>query len=380
MAGTGQITDSTDSKWVTIAHDLGPDFASRAAQHDSEGSFVADNYEMMRQSKLFSAAVPAELGGGGASHSEICALLRELAHYDGSTALAFSMHSHLLARLVWSHQHNQTPPTQTVLRRIATEEIILVTSGGSDWVDGSGVAVKEDGGYRVEGRKVFGSGSPFGDLYLTSAVYDDPKDGPTVLHFAMNLKGEGVAILDDWHTLGMRGSGSNILDGVYIPEAAISARRPRGKWHTSFDIISPLAFPLINSVYVGIAEAARDIALSQAARKKEDHVVQDLVGEMDTELLMAQSALQGMIDLAATDFEPSIHNSNLVARYKTITVRGAIRTVEKAMEVAGGSSFFRNLGLERCFRDIQAARYHPFQERRQYAFSGRVALGLDPVE
>ncbi len=142
------------------------------------------------------------------------------------------MHSHLLARLVWSHQHNQTPPTQTVLRRIATEEIILVTSGGSDWVDGSGVAVKEDGGYRVEGRKVFGSGSPFGDLYLTSAVYDDPKDGPTVLHFAMNLKGEGVTILDDWHTLGMRGSRSNsiILDGVYIPEAAISARRPRGNF------------------------------------------------------------------------------------------------------------------------------------------------------
>ena len=131
---------------------------------------------------------------------------------------------------------------------------------------------------------------------------------------------------------------------------------------------------------MGVAEAARDIALSQAARKKEDRVVQDLVGEMDTELLMAQSALKGMIDLAATDPEPGAHKSNLVARYKTITVRGAIRTVEKAMEVAGGALFFRSLGLERCFRDIQAARHHPFQERRQYTFSGRIALGLEPVE
>jgi hypothetical protein len=47
--------------------------------------------------------------------------------------------------------------------------------------------------------------------------------------------------------------------------------------------------------------------------------------------------------------------------------------------VVGGSSFFRSLGLERRFRDIQGARFHPFQERKQYVFSGRVALGLDPV-
>jgi alkylation response protein AidB-like acyl-CoA dehydrogenase len=103
------------------------------------------------------------------------------------------------------------------------------------------------------------------------------------------------------------------------------------------------------------------------------------VGETDTELLVAQSALQDMVELAATDYEPSLYNSGLTSRYKTIVVRGAIRTVEKAMEAVGGSSFFRSLGLERCFRDVQGARFHPFQERRQYLFSGRVALGLDPV-
>jgi len=56
-----------------------------------------------------------------------------------------------------------------------------------------------------------------------------------------------------------------------------------------------------------------------------------------------------------------------------------IKAVEKAMEVCGGSSFFRSLGLERLFRDVQAARFHPWQERKQYSFTGRIALGLDPV-
>jgi alkylation response protein AidB-like acyl-CoA dehydrogenase len=370
-----------DNLWVTIVGELGPDFASRAAQHDAEDSFVAENYEAMRQRKLFSAAVPAELGGGGALHGQICTVLRELAHYDGSTALAFSMHSHLLAALLWRHQHNLAPPAEPILRRIAAEELVLVSTGGSDWLDGSGVAVKEGDGYRVSGRKIFGSGSPSGHLLLTSAVYDDPQDGSTVLHFAVNLKGEGVTILDDWRTLGMRSTGSNtiILDQVYIPEAGISVRRPKGKWHRFFDIISPLAWPLVMSVYVGVAEAACDIALPQAAKKKDDPLVQELVGEMDTELLSAQNALQSMIELAGTDYEPNLYNSSLTYQRKTLAGRGAVRAVEKAMEIVGGSSFFRSLGLERCFRDVQGVRFHPFQERRQYLFSGRVALGLDPV-
>lgn len=343
---------------------------------------MAENYELMRQRKLFSAAVPEDLGGGGASHSDICEVVRELAHYDGSTALAFSMHSHLLAALIWRHHRSLTPPSEPVLRRIAAEELVLVSTGGSDWLDGSGVAVKVGDGYLYTGRKIFSSGSPAGNLLLTTGVYDDPEEGPTVIHFAVNLKGEGVTILDDWDTLGMRGTGSNSisLENVFVPEGGVSLRRPKGKWHPFFDVISPIAMPLIMSAYVGIAEAARNTAISQAAKKKDDPLVQEMVGELDTELLGAQSALRRMIDIAAADSKPSVDKSNLIFQYKTIAVNGAIKTVEKEIAVVGGSAYFRELGLERCFRDVQAARFHPFQERKQYVFSGRVALGLDPVE
>jgi acyl-CoA dehydrogenase len=51
--------------------------------------------------------------------------------------------------------------------------------------------------------------------------------------------------------------------------------------------------------------------------------------------------------------------------------------VEKAKEVAGGAAFYRALGLERLFRDVQAARFHPLQEKPQAVFTGRFALGLD---
>ena len=94
-------TEAGDSDLSAIIAELGPKFASRAAGRDADGSFVAENYQAMRERKLFSAAIPIEFGGWGTSHAEMCRVLRELAHYDGATALSFSMHSHLLATLCY---------------------------------------------------------------------------------------------------------------------------------------------------------------------------------------------------------------------------------------------------------------------------------------
>jgi acyl-CoA dehydrogenase len=57
-----------------------------------------------------------------------------------------------------------------------------------------------------------------------------------------------------------------------------------------------------------------------------------------------------------------------------------LRVAEKAMEAGGGASFFRVSGLERLFRDMQAARFHRPQEGTQLRFTGRLALGLDVDE
>ncbi len=61
---------------------------------------------------------------------------------------------------------------------------------------------------------------------------------------------------------------------------------------------------------------------------------------------------------------------------RTLVAKNAIRAVELAMEVAGGASFYRSNGLERCFRDIQGARFHPLQAGPQAEYAGATALGL----
>ena len=71
---------------VARAEALGKDFAARAELADESDSFVADNYAALKTSGLVEAAVPSELGGGGANIHELAGMLRTLAHHCSSTA------------------------------------------------------------------------------------------------------------------------------------------------------------------------------------------------------------------------------------------------------------------------------------------------------
>src|SRR3989441_8929497 len=272
--------------WVSVARDLATDFATRAAEHDANDTFVAENYQAMRAAKIFSAPIPSDLGGGGASYAQHCTIIRTLGRGCGSTALAYSMHSHLLQALIWRHTHGATPPAEPLLRRIASEELVLVSSGGSDWLEGSGTLTKRNGSYTFNARKIFGSGGPSGDLLLTTGIYEDPEKGPTVLHFGVNLKGPGITIKDNWRTMGMRATGSNdiVIENVVVQDAGGSGRRPKGKWHQFFNVSSPIVWPLVLSASVGVAEAARGIALAYAKKTPNDPIQHPLAAQRATEL------------------------------------------------------------------------------------------------
>lgn len=369
---------STPADWLARADAVAAEIAVHAPLHDADDSFVAEAFARLKAEGFFKALVPSEFGGGGADVATMCQVIRRLGASCGSTALAFAMHSHLVAVAAWRFKH-QGAPTEGLLKRVAGEDLILVSSGGSDWLPGGGMAAKVEGGFEITARKAFSSGSPVGDLISTSAVYDDPAAGPTVLHFAVSLKASGVTIRDTWHTLGMRGTGSNDVEmvQVFVPDAAIAGRRPAGKWHPLFHAISMIAFALIYSAYLGVAEGARDRALLVARKKPaEEGPLAYLVGEMQNAFASAEMAWERMVRLAETG-TPGPEATGVAMTCRTLVGRAAIETVERAMEVAGGASFYRDLGLERAFRDVQGARFHPLQEKPQQRYAGRLALGWD---
>jgi alkylation response protein AidB-like acyl-CoA dehydrogenase len=373
------LATSTDSL-VARARSLGSIFAERAGAHDLEGSFVSSNYAELKAQRFLSAGVPAELGGGGATHEDLCEMLRELGKHCGSTALALSMHTHLVAAQVWRHGHGQ--PAEALLRKVAATELVLVSTGAGDWVDSIGQTERMQGGYRVNALKRFASGVPAGDLLVTSAPFDDPTQGPQVLHFAVSLKAEGVRVLDDWNALGMRGTGSHSVElkDVFVPEEAISLRRTRGQWHPSWSVIMTVAPSIYLAPYLGVAERAVEQARDQAAQRSADPNVWSALGELENTITTAQLAFRDMIALANNyDFAPDEERASRVLVRKTIAANAILESVDRAVNLVGGRSLFKREPIERALRDVQGVRFHPLPERQQWQFTGRVKLGMSPV-
>lgn len=378
MSVTAKVIGMRQRNWIEVVQGLGEDFAARAAEHDHDGKFVADNYADLKKMGLFSAGIPTELGGGGATHAEVCAIVQELGKHCASTGLSFAMHSHPVAANVFKFMRGDNKAKAT-LEKIAEDQLVIAGTGANDWLASNGEAIEVDGGFRINAHKRFVSGGPGADVFVTSAVFDGD-DGPEVLHFAVPMSSEGIEIQSNWDALGMRGTGSNdiLMKEVFVPAAAVVARRPVGMWHPMWDVIVPVALPLIVSCYVGIAEKAAEIAVNGANGKP--HLAAT-IGEMLNELTVAKMALADSIRVVDNfAFEPDTALTNGILARKSIAARSVKNVVEIASELVGGSGFFRNSPMERIVRDVRAFHFHPLPEKRQQNFSGRIALGLQPVE
>lgn len=367
-------------RWHREADSLVPLLTAAAERHDRNGTFVSGGFEQLRARGFLSMLVPSELGGGGASHAEACAVLARLAHGCPATALAFSMHCHLIAAQVWRHRHGLAAP---LLPRVASENLVLISTGASDWLTSGGVATRVDGGYRVTARKAPASGCPAGDLLVTSARVEDGPGGPKIIHFTVPFAASGVHIEETWDALGMRGTGSHtvVLERVFVSDEAVALTRDADTWHPVWSVVVGAALPLIMATYVGVAEAAVRHAIDHVASRAKRPDIAPQIGSMLNQLTAAQDTLAAMIRSSDNlRFDNSIEAAATVLSRKTIAAEACRETVRRALEVGGGTAYTRGSVIERLFRDVHGATYHPLPPAQQQRFTGRVALNLDPVD
>lgn len=372
------MSQGNTGKLDAILAIIGKQIADNGKQADATDTFSAENYELLREFNLFSALVPVEFGGQGFGYADICDFLRKLASYHPSTALSYSMHSHIVAANRFNHQH--VKPGQALLEKVGAKELALISTGAGDWLASNGEMTKVEGGYRFTAVKHFASGSPAGNVLVTSGAYEDPKEGWQVLHFPVPMTAEGVTVLDNWAPMGMRGTGSNSvkLENVFVPDEAIGAKRARGDFHAMWCVVLPMALPLIMSVYRGIAECAAEKARARCLNSI-DPVTPYLLGEMENALTTAQLAVDSMMDLVKDlEFTADVATVNEIVKRKTIAAAACKLTAEKAVEVCGGPGFLRPFGIESLLRDVMASHFHPLQEKRQLLFTGSLAMGQQP--
>jgi len=367
-------------KLSQIIEQHGLKFEERAPDHDRAGTFVAKTLAELKDLGAYKAMIPTELGGGGASYSEMCHFLKDLARYCPSSALTLSMHQHLLAVQVFKYHADKS--SEPLLRNVAEKNLVLLSTGGGDWLSSNGSAVKVDGGYEITCKKSFCSGAEMADIAIMSCAYVDG-DGEHVLHFGIPLSSKGVTVEKDWDAMGMRGTGSHTVsfDKVFVPEEKIVLKRPRGKWHPVWEAVCTYAHPLFLAPYVGVAERIADKTV-EVFKSRPDHPavsVADL-GRMQNELEVAKMAWSSMVD-AARNFatKPTAETANHTMMCKSLVTKHGRASAQHAMEALGGYSYFTKVGIERLYRDLLAGEFHPLQASKQAEAMGHFLTSGLPV-
>jgi alkylation response protein AidB-like acyl-CoA dehydrogenase len=379
---------------IDLATDLAQAIAPRASEADRTGSLPRESYEELVHRGYQALTVPAELGGMGGSMLEFVLAQHALARGDEAVALGINMH---LMSVANANQSRTWP--QALYRRVMHEVVhegALINSAAAEPEMGSPagggrprtIARRVTGGWLIEGRKTFTSLSPVLRYFIVLATIGETERGVEVGQFLVR-NNEHVRIDATWDVMSMRSTASDdiIIEQAFVPDGDVISRRLLAA--PSGPAPGGAYFALgVGGVYLGIAAAARDFAISFARDRTPTGLgrpvgtiqsVQHRLARMDVLLLAAQELLFG----AADDWSNALTERQRVAlgpkvaAAKYLVTNNAIEVVDLAMRIVGGVALFRSHPLERYYRNVRAGLSHPPIDDRALDLIARAALGFE---
>ena len=380
MAAPAHIAGSTDRltpqqcELIELAATLGRDrFAPRAAAIDREAVFPFENYADLRAAGLLGICVPKMAGGMGADFSTYVMVAAEIGRHCGATALTWNMH---VCSTMWAgfiaDDLDMTPEQRADHERIRALHFDRVVNQGKVYAqpfsEGGAAAAgkvpfgtlarKVEGGYVVNGRKIFASLSGAADYYGVLCTLDRP--GATQrdsLYLAVPADAQGVRVFGEWDPLGMRGTVSRNLEftEVFVPDEA--RMMPEGLYFQAA-MRYPHMFATLSPTYMGLAQAAYDFTVQYLRGEvpgmppvkrrmyptKQVAVAQMRIQLEQTRALFLQNARDARID---PDRDTRMR---LYAAHHTI-MESANDIARLAIRTCGGQSMLKSLPLERIYRD-----------------------------
>ncbi|MDA1128778.1 MAG: acyl-CoA/acyl-ACP dehydrogenase [Chloroflexi bacterium] len=396
---------------VDLAEKHAADFATRAAEHDRDGTFAFENVVEMRNSGFVAAAVPRDLGGMGVTsvHDSIVAMSR-LGRAEGSTPLAFTMHLFRTLGLVRGLQTatangNQTRQTRLegVLKKIGTGELVITVANserGADIRTSRTTATRVEGGWLFNGNKTFATGSPAADLLAVRARYENEKGELRLGTTMAPVDRPGVEIMNNWDGLGMRASGSHdvVFTDYFVPEDEFDDIGEFGKFNSPLLALASGSSLGLASVFLGIAESANEIAVNSIMERGAANYPMNQATTAENEIDL--TAMRGILSRAAHSIDEDarvnyaagsvssrdgmsemeafrIIKNSAVAKKFVMDHSGKI--VDRAITLFGGGGFMNNSVLARLYRDVRAGPLmQPWASNQAIELIGKVALGLNP--
>jgi alkylation response protein AidB-like acyl-CoA dehydrogenase len=367
-------------------------FRARAGELDRTNAYFADDLADLRSVGYLAAAAPTELGGLGMGLREFAASQRRLARYAPATALATTMHSYWVG-IATDLERSGDRSLRWILEAAVAGDVFAAghaeTGNDIPVLLSTCAAERVEGGYRLNGRKQFGSNGPAWSWLGAHAIDPDAPGGPQIVHAFVDRNSPGVTVVETWDTLGMRPTQSHdtILDGVFVPDDRIGRIVPAGDASDPF-IVGMAVWPLslFAAVYLGIADRALELAVDSARRKTSiavergamayNPMVQHQIAEMYLELDAASATLDSFIHdwVTGADLTETLVPRLYATKWRA--VEATKRVVDIALDVVGGAGMFKGSELERLYRDARCGGFHPGNDALTHELVGKSVLGI----
>ncbi|MCU1530323.1 MAG: Acyl-CoA dehydrogenase [Frondihabitans sp.] len=358
-----------------------------AAQRDRDAELALDEMALVRAAGIGAVRLPIERGGRGASIRQLLLLLKELGRADSNLPQALRQHYFQVEMLLHDTRESIDGPW---LDKIAAGELF-----GSGTTEPRGSLLGEvstvlrsqaDGTFRLNGRKIYGTGNAYAQWLPVSAVDDEGR--PVFPLIPMDR--QGVSLREDWNGFGQRLTATSTVDFADVIVGDHEVRRPAEGGSTRG--ASGLHQTVLLAALAGVVARAADDLAEQVREKKRvyftgtgelprhDAVVQEQVGRAraaaDAAALLVDGLGRSMDSAWAVWNAPASTTEQvdeafigvelLVSSVQVVLSELALSATSHMLDILGASSLDRDFGFDRHWRNARALTSHnpyPFKAR-----------------
>lgn len=381
---------ATTDTLLKAVREIEPIIRQHAPEAERERKLAAPVAMAMHQAGLYRLWRPKELGGFELDPISGLCIIEEVSRIDSAAG--------------WNLQiavaHDMFAPwfCDQAAREIFNRDAIPVGA-----FNPARKAVPVAGGYRISGRTSFVSGAHHATAFIGFAhIYDgdkllvDVNGAPETRLIA--VPASEANIVDNWNTMGMRGSGSHDVEmrDAFIPEHWAAPWGPLEKPGSAYEgsLYRLTVWPAIAALVapaLGITRAAIDEAIALINNKTPAFGAKALKTNavVQAQLAKAEAKLGASRAFFFNTFEEAWQDA-VAGKPLTVALKGRMQlamthaTLECAQavslihEIAGASGIREEYPFERHFRDIHVITQHGFLSASKLESIGQILLGLDP--
>lgn len=337
------------------------EFRPHAAEVDQTEVFPRNALKTLAENGLMGIQVPEEFGGAGAGMLSLILTVEEVARVCASTSVILTTQALASDPLLLAGTDEQK---KKYLHRLASGDslgacAITEPGAGSDVSGMKTHAKKVDGGYLLNGSKIFITNGGEADIITVIAYTDREKGNKGISMLLVEKTDKGFTVGRQEHKMGIHGSDTRELtfEDVFVPEERLLGGEGNG-----FKILMNTfnyTRPAVGAQALGIAQGALEAAITYA--KERVQFGKPLASFQGLQWMLAEMALgvetaRTMVYRAASTIDvepgsPDIPRISSMAKWYASDV--AMKVTTDAVQIFGGYGYSREYPVERMMRDAK---------------------------